>query len=309
MEIPLIDLTPFREGDDPSAVARQWDDAMRRFGFAQISSHGIPERLLDGVYAQAQDFFARPLSAKMQLCFPDLKRGQGYGPLLNETVGKARDAKARPDLCESLSFSATPGARDNLWPALPGFRPVVEGYIAAANRLSRDLMQLSALALHLPPDYFAPFYTGMASDLRCVLYPDQPTPPEEGQLRYGPHTNFGGFTLLRQDSAPGGLQVLVDGEWIDVKPIPGTLVVNAGDLIQRWSNDVWKSNIHRVVNLPPDLKSGTRRLSIVLFTAPNDAALIEALPGTGVPRYAPIVAGAHVAERVAQTYGNLAPLP
>ncbi len=279
---------------------------MRGFGFAIISGHGISEMLLDGVYSHAQDFFAQPLAEKMRLCFPDLKFGQGYGPLLNETVGKARDAKAKADLCESLSFSATPGARENLWPGLPGFRDAIEGYIAAANHLSRELMRLSALALQLPPDYFAPFYTHMASDLRCVLYPDQPVPPEESQLRYGPHTDFGGFTLLRQDGAPGGLQVLVEGAWLDVQPIPGTLVVNAGDLIQRWSNDVWTSNIHRVANPPRHNISGTRRLSIVLFTAPNDAALIQALPGTGVPRYAPIVAGAHVAERVAQTYGNLA---
>jgi isopenicillin N synthase-like dioxygenase len=83
-------------------------------------------------------------------------------------------------------------------------------------------------------------------------------------------------------------------------------VVNAGDLIQRWSNDVWRSNIHRVQNPSRDATSGTRRLSIVLFTGPNDDALIEALPSTGPARYAPIVAGAHVAERIAQTYGNLA---
>ena len=305
-EIPLIDLTPFRDGSDPASVARQWDAAMRRYGFAQISHHGIPEDLIGRVYAQAQAFFALPLADKMQLCFPDLQRGQGYGPLLNETVGKARDAGARPDLCESLSFSATPGARENLWPDLPGFRDGIEAYIAAANALSRALMRLSALALHLPPDYFQPFYAGMASDLRCVLYPDQPTPPPKGQLRYGPHTDFGGFTLLRQDAAPGGLQVLADDDWIDVTPIPGALVVNAGDLIQRWSNDVWRSNVHRVQNPPRDAETGTRRLSIVLFTAPHDAALIEALPGTGAPRYAPIVAGAHVAARVAQTYGNLA---
>lgn len=279
---------------------------MRRFGFAIISGHGISDTLRDGVYDQAQAFFAQPLADKMRLCFPDLKRGQGYGPLLNETVGKARDAKARPDLCESLSFSATPGARENLWPDVPGFRETVEAYIAAANALSRDLMRLSALALQLPPDYFAPFYAHMASDLRCVLYPDQAMPPEEGQLRYGPHTDFGGFTLLRQDGAPGGLQVLVDDAWVDVKPVPGTLVVNAGDLIQRWTNDVWRSNVHRVVNPPRHNISGARRLSIVLFTGPNDDAVIRALPGTGAPRHAPIVAGVHVAERVAQTYGNLA---
>ncbi len=307
-KIPLINLTAFRDGSDTAGVARQWDDAMRRFGFVQIAGHGIPETLLDDVYAQAQSFFARPLATKMQLCFPDLARGQGYGPLLNETVGKARDAAARPDLCESLSFTATPGARANLWPdAMPAFRVAIEAYIAAANALSHDLMRLSALALHLPPDYFAAHYTRMNSDLRCVLYPDQKVPPQDGQLRYGAHTDFGGFTLLRQDDAPGGLQVLVDGHWLDVTPIPGTLVVNAGDLVQRWSNDVWKSNVHRVQNPPRDHISGTRRLSIVLFTGPNDDALIEALPGTGAPRHAPIVAGAHMSARMAQTYGNLAP--
>ena len=305
--IPVIDLAPFRIGSDPAAVAREWDVAMRRYGFVLIANHGISDALLDGVYARAQAFFAQPLTEKMKVCFGDLKRGQGYGPLLNETVGKAHDVTARPDLCESLSFCATPGARENLWPDLPGFRAGIEAYVAQANRLSHDLLRLSAIALKLPPDYFAPSHTAMNSDLRCVLYPDQQQEPEPCQLRYGPHTDFGGFTLLRQDGAPGGLQVLVDGEWIDVKPVPGTLVVNAGDLIQRWTNDLWRSNVHRVRNPPRDAKTGTRRLSIVLFTGPNDDALIAALPGTGPARHAPIVAGAHVAERVAQTYGNLAP--
>ena len=266
--IPVIDLAPFLSGGDPQGIAAQWGAAMRRYGFALVANHGIADALIAGVYDQAQAFFAQPLPEKMKVCFGDLKRGQGYGPLLNETVGKMRDAAARPDLCESLSFCATPGARDNLWPALPGFRAGIEAYIGAANRLSHDLLRLSALALRLPPDYFAPFYTVMNSDLRCVLYPDQDQTPPPGQLRYGPHTDFGGFTLLRQDGAPGGLQVLVDGAWIDVTPVPGTLVVNAGDLIQRWSNDVWRSNIHRVQNPPRDARAGTRRLSMCCSPAP-----------------------------------------
>ncbi len=307
-DIPVIDLEPFLSGRDPQSVATAWDEAMQRFGFALVRGHGVDETVLAQVYDQCHRFFARPLDEKMQASFGDMKRHQGYLPIKNETVGKARDPRARPDLCESLTFAATPGAPLNLWPAdLPGFRAAVESYIASVNRLSHDLLRLSALALKLPPDYFAPSHTRMNSDLRCVLYPDQETPPEEGQLRYGPHTDFGGFTVLRQDGAPGGLQVLVDGGWIDVRPVPGTLVINAGDMIQRWSNDRWLSNIHRVINPPRDLTEGTRRLSIVLFTSANDETLIQALPGTGTPRYAPIVAGAHLAERIAQTYGNLAP--
>ena len=253
----------------PAAVALAWDTAMREFGFAIVSGHGISEEQMNGVYDRAQDFFARPLNEKMKLCFGDMLSGQGYLPLGNETVGRARDSGSRPDLCESLSFSNTPGARANLWPDAPQFRATVEAYMRAAETLARGLIRLSAVALALPEDYFAPFFTAMTSDLRCVLYPNQAMPPEKGQLRYGPHTDFSGFTILRQDSAPGGLEVKTRDGWTPVRPMPGTLVINAGDLIQRWTNDVWVSNIHRVVNPPRDQASGTRRLSIVLFTGPQ----------------------------------------
>jgi isopenicillin N synthase-like dioxygenase len=306
VDIPVIDIAPFLSGSDPAPVAGAWDQAMRRFGFAIVSGHGIPENLLNGVYAQAQAFFARPQDEKMKLCFGDMKSGQGYLPLGNETVGKARDAAARPDLCESLSFSGTPGARTNLWPD-PSVRAIVESYMRAGEALARNLMRLSAAALALPDNYFTPYLTAMNSDLRCVLYPDQMDAPQVGQLRYGPHTDFSGFTILRQDDAPGGLEVKMGESWVPVRPIPGTLVINAGDLIQRWTNDVWISNIHRVVNPPRDRTNGTRRLSVVLFTGPNSDARIETLPNCGVSHYPPIMAGDHVAERIAQTYGNLSP--
>jgi isopenicillin N synthase-like dioxygenase len=305
LDIPVIDIAPFLSGHDRS-VARQWDAAMHEYGFAIISGHGIPEPLLNGVYAEAQAFFARPVSEKMEVCFGDMLSGQGYLPLGNETVGKARDAGSRPDLCESLTFSGTPGnPRANLWPDDPQFRETVEAYMGAAEGLAHKLMRLSAAALELPDGHFDPYFTAMTSDLRCVLYPDQPDAPEEGQLRYGPHTDFSGFTILRQDDAPGGLEVQTRTGWIPVRPIPGTLVINAGDLIQRWTNDRWISNIHRVVNPPRDRTQGTRRLSIVLFTGPNFDAVIETLPSCGPSKYPPIVTGDHVAQRVAATYGNL----
>jgi isopenicillin N synthase-like dioxygenase len=305
LDIPVIDINPFLSCG-VRAVARQWDAAMREFGFAIVAGHGIPEPLLNGVYAQAQQFFALPDSEKMKVCFGDMLSGQGYLPLGNETVGRARDARSRPDLCESLTFCGTPGnGRANLWPDRPGFRATVEDYMRAAERLAHDLMRLSAAALELPDGYFDPFFTHMTSDLRCVLYPDQPDAPEAGQLRYGPHTDFSGFTILRQDAAPGGLEVKTREGWIPVRPVPGTLVINAGDLIQRWTNDRWVSNIHRVVNPPRDRASGTRRLSIVLFTGPNLDAAIQTLPTCGPSKYPTIVTGDHVAQRVAATYGNL----
>ena len=316
MNIPVIDIAP-----DLARKARAWDAAMRQTGFALISGHGISDELLNGIYRHAQAFFARPLAEKSKLTFPDKGRGQGYLPLRSEIVGSGRDPKARPDLCESLTFanprfdrSAPDNALDarlyraNLWPDdMPGFRETVEAYIAAGRVVALMLMRLSAVALDLPEDHFAPFFDKMELNLRCVLYPDQAEVPEDGALRYGPHTDFSGFTILRQDDAPGGLQVKAGTAWIDVKPVPGTLVINAGDLIQRWTNDRWVSNVHRVVNPPRDRTSGTRRLSIVLFTGPNSDAEIACLPGCGAPHYPPILAGLHSEERMRQTYGTVHP--
>jgi isopenicillin N synthase-like dioxygenase len=322
LNIPVIDIAPFRDGMDRAAVAEQWDAAMRQTGFAAIAGHGLRGDLLDGVYTQAQRFFARPLEEKTRLSFAERGRGQGYLPLRSETVGRGRDAGAAPDLCESLTFAnprfdaASPDTvldarlyRANLWPDdMPGFRETVEAYIAAGRDLALTLMRLSAVALGLPADHFTPYFDRMELNLRCVLYPDQTEPPPADALRYGPHTDFSGFTILCRDAAPGGLQVKSGADWIDVAPVPGTLVINAGDLIQRWTNDRWISNVHRVANPPRDRTSGTRRLSVVLFTGPNSDAEIACLPGCCDARhpakYPPILAGLHSEERMHQTYGS-----
>jgi isopenicillin N synthase-like dioxygenase len=316
LDIPVIDIAPFRSGSDRAGVAHAWDAAMRETGFAVIAGHGIPDAL-DGVYHQARAFFARPLDEKTRSSFADKGRGQGYLPMGSEVVGRGHDAQAKPDLCESLTFAnprfdrnAPDNALDarlyraNIWPDdMPGFRETVEAYIAAGRELALTLMRLSAVALNLPDGFFAPFFDRMELNLRCVLYPDQPEAPEAHALRYGPHTDFSGFTILRQDDAPGGLQVKTADGWRDVKPIPGTLVINAGDLIQRWTNDRWVSNVHRVINPPRGLTGSTRRLSIVLFTGPNADAEIATLPGCGESKYPPILAGVHSEQRMRETYG------
>ncbi|HEY0107230.1 MAG TPA: 2-oxoglutarate and iron-dependent oxygenase domain-containing protein [Rhizomicrobium sp.] len=317
MQIPVIDIAPFRSDENRAGLAQAWDAAMRETGFTLISGHGIPGELSNGIYEHAQAFFARPLDEKMRLSFPERGRGQGYLPLRSEVVGSGRDPQARPDLCESLTFAnprfdrAAPDNaldarlyRANIWPHdMAGLRETVEAYFAAGRALALDLMRLSAAALDLPQDYFAPFFDHMELNLRCVLYPDQPEAPDAHELRYGPHTDFSGFTILKQDAAPGGLQVKSGADWIDVPAVPGTLVINAGDLIQRWTGDRWISNVHRVVNPPRDRTTGTRRLSIVLFTGPNADARIECLPGCGPVKYPPILAGLHSEERMRQTYG------
>jgi isopenicillin N synthase-like dioxygenase len=320
MQVPVIDVAGLRTGDRDRRrdVVRQWARAFETIGFATVVGHGIPETLLDEIHRLALQFFDRPLGEKMRCSFQPEKTGQGYVPMGVESVARTLDGREAPhDLCEALTFSnlewerlgAKPSAgatlyRPNLWPGQPaGLRRCIEQYFDQAYALGQLLMRMSAPALDLPDGYFYRYYDRMATTLRLVQYPDHERDPLPGQLRYGAHTDYTGFTILRQDDAPGGLQVLAPGgAWIEVPPVRGALVVNAGDLLARWTNDRWKSNVHRVVNPPRALTGSARRLSIVLFTGPNSDARIECLPScqsaARPPKYPPVVAHEHLISKI-----------
>jgi isopenicillin N synthase-like dioxygenase len=191
----------------------------------------------------------------------------------------------------------------NIVPARPtDLYPVYYGYFRAMHELVDTLMRLSALALDLPENYFDRFIDMRRGTLRTVEYPNQFEEPKPGQLRYGAHSDYGGLTILRQDAAPGGLQACtLAGDWIDVLPTPEAFVINVGDLMARWTNDRWRSTLHRVMNPPRDAAGSTRRLSLVFFSGPNDDAVIECLPScTGVGRpakYGPVKAIDYVSRK------------
>lgn len=269
------------------------------------------------LHRQACAFFEQPLESKMRLAVKDSEsRGaMGYIPPMGESVGRTSGSPSAPDLVESLSFSdiagdcGSAGSRVTTWQGLPlDLASSTKAYADAAYALGKRLMRLSATSLGLAEKYFDDLYSPMQNKLRLAYYPEQEDAPEPGQLRNAPHTDFAGFTILLQDGAPGGLQVLMpDGKWIDVPSVPGTLVINTGDLLQRWTNDRWTSNVHRVVNPPVERRGSSRRLSIVFFTGPRDDAEIACLPGCASAvtpaRYPPITAGEHVRAKIRQTYG------
>jgi isopenicillin N synthase-like dioxygenase len=298
-------------------VISQWRVALDSIGFVTIRGHGIPETLMADLYRYACTFFEQPLERKLQYVADDAERrgAAGYIPPLGENVGRTTEGPSAPDIVESLSFSDVASAAGGggsaaaMWQDLPAdLRASVEAYANAAYALGLRLMRLSAEALGLEADYFDSLYSPMQHKLRLAHYLEQITAPVPGQLRNAAHTDFAGFTILVQDSAPGGLQVLLpDGNWIDVPSVPGTLVINTGDLLQRWTNDRWLSNVHRVVNPPIERRGSSRRLSVVFFTGPRDDAVIACLPGCTSPttpaRYAPITAGEHVRAKIRQTYG------
>jgi isopenicillin N synthase-like dioxygenase len=321
MEIPVIDISPFLNGDprERTEVAKSWDDAFRTIGFATIIGHHIPLALMESLQSEARSFFEMPPEEKMRYVYPGEQRAQGYVPMGVETVALTIGCDRKsppPDLCESITFPYIYWERGritndfdrsvykpNRWPERPArWRALIQEYSNHAHRLGLSLMRLSALALDLPEHYFDPFYDRMTTHLRFAYYPAQTEAPLPNQSRYGAHTDYSGYTMLLQDDA-GGLQAMLpDGSWADVRPVRGGLVINSGDLIARWTNDRWKSDFHRVINPPPQEWRRTSRLSVVLFTGPNYDAVISCLPGcastSAPPRYQPTTCWDHVMEKI-----------
>jgi isopenicillin N synthase-like dioxygenase len=311
--VPIVDLARFRTGAaaDRIAVARAFGQALEQTGFVAVTGHGVPESLIESTYEVVKSFFALAVEEKKASELPHRIKDCGYLPVGIESVAATLGDTKPPDLCEALVFksllreeragSGLPGlGACNIWPARPArLAGQVRTYFSAVAGLATTLYRLSALALDLPEDFFAPYLADPSLTLRFVNYPDQPEAPPPGQLRYGAHHDYSGLTIVRQDEAPGGLEFCDrDGSWQPVPPVPGSFVINIGELLARWTNDRWRATLHRVVNPPRALTGSTQRLSLVLFTGPGSESEIACLPtcqGTAnPPRYAPVTAGAFI---------------
>jgi isopenicillin N synthase-like dioxygenase len=190
-------------------------------------------------------------------------------------------------------------AHPNLWPkGRSAFRTAVIEYWRAMEELSSRLMRIFALALELDENFFVTRSDRHVSNMRINYYPAQDQPPEPGQLRAGAHSDYGAFTILRGENAPGGLEVLRHGgDWAPVPAIEDTFIINIGDLLMRWTNDRWVSTLHRVVNPPEAVRRTVDRMSVAFFFIPNHdvevSCLESCMDAQNPPRYAPVTAGAH----------------
>jgi isopenicillin N synthase-like dioxygenase len=309
MEIPRIDLTAARSGGaaERLGTARQVDAACREIGFFTITGHGVDPGLVTDLRTAAHAFFALPLAEKMLASHPVRGTNRGYHPVGGEALSTANDEAAPPDLKEFFHvgpvdvtadpyYAEEPGRRHflpNIWPVTPpDFEHAATVYYRTMSGLIGVLMRLTALALLQEETFFDRKIDRSIGTMRLNYYPAQAAPPREGQLRAGPHTDYGGFTILSGEDVPGGLQVRSrGGTWIDVRTEPTTFVVNLGDLLMRWTNDRWLSTLHRVVNPPSPGESPPARLSIAFFNHPNHDALIDCLAPPGTAKYPPVLSG------------------
>ncbi len=302
--VPVIDIAGLRSGiaADRTAVAREIDRACRTIGFFYVRGHGVPEALIGELVAASRAFFALPLAAKMAIASARSPHFRGYVPIEAEehNPGHGRDWHEAVDFGREPRPGTEPDAGfygPNQWPAaMPELRPVVERYYAAMLGLSNDLLRGFALALGLDEDYFLPKFDWAAGWLRLLHYPPQPADGRAAGIGIGEHTDYDAFTILWQD-ANGGLEVhTLDGAWIPAPPIPGTFVINIANLMQRWTNDLYKSTPHRAVN-----RSAVDRTSVPFFVNANPETVVECLPNCGPALYPPITALDWVRARVLES--------
>jgi isopenicillin N synthase-like dioxygenase len=313
--VPVIDCTPFtsdgRRGER-AVVARAIGEACEQYGFLVVAGHGIAESTIQAMRDVSMTFFALPVAEKMKVVAPKAANvTRGYVPF--QSKSHSSELGMPPDLMEkfivsrfeseqdALAAGLRPGLEEwfslNVWPEEPReMETVWHEYFAAVSELARRMMSAFAVALGLAEDWFEDKIDQHFSSLAANHYPPQDRPPAPGQLRIAGHTDSGSLTLIPQDGAQGGLEIKhpASGRWLPVPSIPGTFVVNIGDLMAQWTNDRWVSTYHRVVN-PPQAESHRGRLSLPFFLQPNFDAVVECIPSCcsadRPAKYPPVTSG------------------
>jgi isopenicillin N synthase-like dioxygenase len=315
MEIPVIDFAPFICGDADSrqVVARQIYQACHEIGFMYVKNLVISTRLIHQIFAESKQFFFLPFEIKNQLAWSDEFSNQGYVGLERERLNpyQAGDLKEAFNIGKEFNSAQNSSALFLHHGLLKydKFKETVLAFYEACSEVANHLCQALAIALQLPESFFLERHNQQHHTLRLLHYPPLVQPPKPGQSRAGEHSDYGSFTLLFQDEI-GGLEVCTaQEEWIAAPYIPDTIIVNTGDLMQRWTNHVFCSTKHRV-RIPTDCDASQRckssRYSIAFFCHPNNEVEIACLETCKTPNspslYPLITAGDYLLSRLQATY-------
>ena len=306
--VPIVDISGLRSAEltERERVAAEIGRAAREVGFLYISGSGIDESRFDRMLAATKAFFALPVEEKMRSYIGLSRCHRGYVP-----VGEEGVENDTPDLKEAFDtaldlptddpdyLAGNPMLGPNTWPELPGFAEAVTDYYEAIIEVGDRLLWAFAVALGEDPDVFSRHATKTPSQLRLVHY--SYNPEAQDGLGIGAHTDYECFTLLKP-TAPG-LEVLNGaGQWIDVPPVPGTFVVNIGDLLELWTNGAFVATSHRVRKVVEE------RYSFPLFFNVDYDTEVKPLPqfaSAGGKERPPLRAGEHLFAQTAQTFRYL----
>jgi isopenicillin N synthase-like dioxygenase len=316
--IPTIDIDVLGANAGPEAVdavGRAIRDAGTTAGFFTLAGHGVAAELIADIFEANRRFHAWPQPCKDALRQNRWHRGyMGFGEA-RLTSSAHFEAARRPNRMESfmLRHELAPGHPDaggdkplqgpNQWPDDPFISQALRRYDAALADLGRRLLPALSAAVGLARGELDRHFAPPSTALRLIHYP--PTPPDRPEDLYGshPHTDYGFLTILAQDDV-GGLEVQAsDGAWFGVRSAPGEFVVNIGDVFARWTNDVFRSTPHRVINA----SSQRDRYSVAYFFDPSLDAVIECLPPfcRDTPaRHPPVRFGDYYATRLDANYAR-----
>lgn len=299
--LPLIDVGGLRDGSpsDVQSIADQLGYAAREIGFFRIRNHGIPADLINGTYESAAEFFAQPESKKLDYYIGLSRNHRGYVPFTEkgdyaDEVNRNYEAfdlglDLPEDDPEFLAGNILLGP--NVWPDVPGFKKQISRYYDEVAKLGRLICGALELHLGLPRAAITQHMTKPISQLRLLHYVRRDDGVESKSVNMGAHTDYECLTLLNTRNA--GLQVMAqDDRWIDVPADPSVYIVNIGDMLEAWTNGLFRSTPHRVLNLSKE------RYSIPYFVAANHDTKImpfhQLLQKNEPPKYKPFKAGAHL---------------
>ena len=283
--IPVLDLGPFLNGEPDAlpALAKEVCQALEDIGFFFIKNHGVPQELVDRVFTENRRFHALPVEQKMSVKVDN--KGIGYMPEgLQQPKYNQNEPPRKPDIGEAffIGREVRPGADasnnhdtlyegGNRWPQhLPGFSQTLIRYFNAMEALSLRLLPVYAAALRLPKHFFDDAFlnsqpTGI---LRVSHYPA--TKCETNQFNASPHIDGDFITFLAQSEVPGLELRIAEKKWVRAPVLPGTFLVNSGEILRLWSNGRFRATYHRVIN-----HSGRDRYAIPFFYSPSPETVIE----------------------------------
>lgn len=309
MSLPIIDISPLHSEnrEEWQPVIQQIDRACRELGFFYVVGHGIPQQQFDEIESMAAKLFALPESEKQKISIEESSNHRGWGRLSAEKLDPLGelDCKESFDMALDLSPYHSQVSRcpklygPNQYPNIEGFAQAVSQHYSLTLDVGLKVLKAMALALGEQEDFFSKSFTLPISVLRMLHYPSQIKETNGA----GAHTDYGCITLLYQDQS-GGLQVLnKQQQWMDAPPVKGAFVVNIGDLMQRWTNDIYRSTKHRVTSPI----SGKSRFSMPFFVEPDFDTPIETLKSclqekSGQTGYPFVTAGDWILSRFEDTY-------
>ncbi|XP_077373237.1 uncharacterized protein LOC144016241 [Festucalex cinctus] len=312
MSIPVVDFSVASLGtvEDISKVdlhllGKDLKVALTEVGFVFLKNTGITQEEVDDVMNAAKRFFLQPDHLKQPFSIKAFPKSPNHGWVALEA--ERINLQKPGDLKET--FNLTSLHPDIKWPTsevAPGFRETKTAFFHRCKELSLRILRVMAHGLDVDPDVFLNAHRFIGTDKNCTTLRSLYYPPvnseevKEGQLRCAEHSDYGSITLLFQSA--GGLQVRQrSGEFINAPCVPGAVLINIADLMQRWTGDCIVSVLHRVL-LPPAGDLSSTRQSLAFFVQPDDEAMISCIDGSD--KYPPVRAGTYLTRRINDSYGQ-----